>query len=293
MSLTTAPGRPLIQKATNMLSKPFHSPLIPTTLPLLHLSNPELERLRIVPSLMAFYAGNPVHDQNISDLRAMVQRHINLPTKTILNAVLRSQRFILIESYRAQIQLGSRLKSVHYKELVALLHRLRSIDPELMPRDVSHALSKYYAVSQNSSSNTTINVPIKSLDKLGRAFGKAKRKQARSQVHLVRGQGEILCNGLLLTLYFTQDQQRRRLAFPFQVIGQEGLYNIFITVHGGGKSGQAEAAMYAISKALVVFNPLVKPRLYKAGLMTSDARVVERKKPGKLKARKSPAWVKR
>lgn len=259
----------------------------------LRMSDPELELLRLVPTLLGFYAGNPVHDHNVSELQALLRKHINLPTRGLLDAELREHRFLLIEAYRSRIQLGTRLKTIHFKELTSLLHRLRSIDPQLMPRDVKETLQTYYAHNQTSATSVAPIKTVKTLDQFGRALGKAKRKEARAHVYVVQGEGQVLVNGELLTTYFSQDMWRRRIAFPFQVLAQEGKYNIFATTHGGGKSGQAEAIMYAIAKAMVVVNPLLKSRLHKAGLMTSDARVVERKKPGKLKARKSPAWVKR
>lgn len=285
------PARPLIPESVRANAKPLQRPIIPANPSCLTILQPELERLRVVPSLPAFYAGSPIHDRNVSELQRMVRKYINLPTVQLLDSQLRQMRFLSIETHRQQVQLGTRLKTVHFKELTSLLHRLRSIDPQLMPRDVYQLLSRYFVDVQSASGSNLKKEP--SLDQYGRAVGKAKRKEARAHVYVVKGQGEILVNGQLVTKYFAEETWRRRLAFPFQVIGQEGQYNVSAAVRGGGKSGQAEAIMYAISKAMIVFNPLLKPRMYKAGLMTSDARVVERKKPGKVKARKAPTWVKR
>lgn len=293
MPATIVEGRPLVPVISRAKLAKQRVMRVPSMPPSLRMSDPELELLRLVPTLLGFYAGNPVHDHNVSELQTLLRKHINLPTRGLLDVELKEHRFLLIEAYRSRIQLGTRLKMIHFRELTSLLHRLRSIDPELMPRDVRETLKTYYAHNQTSAASVAPVKTVKVLDQFGRALGKAKRKEARAHVYVVKGEGQVLVNGELLTTYFPEDMWRRRIAFPFQVLAQEGKYNIFATTHGGGKSGQAEAIMYAVAKAMVVVNPLLKPRLYKAGLMTSDARVVERKKPGKLKARKSPAWVKR
>ncbi|KAK6455457.1 mitochondrial ribosomal protein S9 [Scheffersomyces xylosifermentans] len=254
------------------------------------LNNYEYERNRVVPTLKTFFGGNPVHDENMNVLNAILRKYINLPTRVLSDEELRSNKFISFENYKNLTQSGTRLKDIHYKELTNILHRLRTIDHELMPREVTEVLEKYRSTSNDF---TGAAKKLKTLDEFGRAFGKAKRKVSRAQVYLTKGTGETLINGKSLIEYFSKDTDRKKIAYPFQVISQEGQYNIFATVSGGGVTGQVESIMYAIAKALVVTNPLLKPRLSKAGLMTSDSRVVERKKPGKVKARKSPTWVKR
>ncbi|ODV78264.1 mitochondrial ribosomal protein S9 [Suhomyces tanzawaensis NRRL Y-17324] len=250
----------------------------------------EAERLRVIPKLKTFFGGIPVHEENMNELNAIIRKYINLPTRLLTDEELRATKFISFETYKEMTQSGTRFKALHFKELTQALHRLRSIDSQLMPKEVSEVLEKY---RNNSGDSLTLTQKEKTLDEFGRAFGKAKRKASSAEVQVVRGEGEILVNGRSVTDYFPRDSDRQKLAYPFKVIGQEGGYNIFATVSGGGVSGQVEAVMYAVAKALIVFNPLLKPRLKKAGLMTSDSRIVERKKPGKVKARKSPTWVKR
>lgn len=282
-------GRPLISSTLKQKLEAKRVQ-IPATLAADNIRMAELERLRVVPALKTYFGGNPVHDENLNELNLLIRKYINLPTKVLSDEELRGFRFISIEAYKKRIDSGTRLKSIHFKELTSALHRLRSIDPELLPRDVSEVLDKY---TNKTSDVTRAAAKLKTLDEFGRAFGKAKRKASKAEVYVVRGTGESLINGKTLIEYLPRDSDRAKIAYPFQVISQEGQFNVFATVNGGGYSGQAEAIMYAIAKALVVVNPLLKPRLYKAGLMTSDARVVERKKPGKVKARKSPTWVKR
>lgn len=264
---------------------------IRATLPSEGLTNWELERKRVVPTLKTFYGGNPVHEENINELNAIIRRHVNLPTRIVDEKEAKITRFLSFEEYQKRSQSGTRIKEVHHRELVQLLNRLRSIEPELMPKDVIDTLQKF-----SHSSNVTEAAQqhkAKTLDEFGRANTVGRRKRSEADVALVKGEGLVLVNGRTISEYFVRVIDRQKIAYPFQVVSQEGQYNVFVTVLGGGISAQAEAVKYGIAKALVVFNPLLKPRLSKAGLMTRDARKVERKKPGKLKARKSPTWVKR
>lgn len=251
----------------------------------------EFERLRIVPKLATFYGGNPVHDENINQLNAMVRKHRNLPTRVLDEKELQAFKFVSFEEYKKRAQSGTRLKIGHHKELLELLNRLRSIEPELMPREVIELLNTYTATSDEKQ--RVVQKTIKTLDEFGRANTFGKRKRAEAKISMVKGEGLVLVNGQSFSEYFKREIDRSKIAYPFKVVSQEGQYNLFITTEGGGISGQAEAAMYGVAKALVIFNPLFKSRLRLAGLMTRDARKVERKKPGKVKARKSPTWVKR
>lgn len=255
-----------------------------------NLTFPELNRIRTTPTLMTFYGGNPIHENNMNHLRLLLRKYQYLPTKPLSDEELQSRKFLGYEAYKERTQSGTRVKKIHYRDLISSLNRLRVIDSQLMPVEVINTLDSYYSTSVNK---TALSKKVKQLDEFGRASTQAKRKAALAKIYLVKGDGSILINGKSAVEYFTNVYARKNLVYPFQVIEQEGQYNVFAEVSGGGYTGQSEAVMYAIAKALVVFNPLLKPRLSKAGLMTSDARVVERKKPGKVKARKSPTWVKR
>lgn len=255
------------------------------------LRNYELERTRVIPKLNTFYGGNPVHDDKINQLNALIEKYQDLPTRTFDAREVKSFKFVSFEEYQHITQSGTRLKVGHHKALITALNRLKSIEPELMPREVSEALDTYSSGGEERSKSTEKS--IKQLDEFGRANAVGKRKRSVANISMVRGSGEVLVNGESFAKYFPRDIDREKIAYPFKVVSQEGQYNIFIEVKSGGLSGQAEAAMYGIAKALVIFNPLLKPRLRLAGLITRDARKVERKKPGKVKARKSPTWVKR
>lgn len=131
------------------------------------------------------------------------------------------------------------------------------------------------------------------LDAQGRSYATGKRKNAIARVWLKSGKGEIVVNGKPLAVYFARPTQQMLIEQPFKIINRVGQYDILVTVTGGGLSGQAGAVRHGVSKALTYFDPALRPVLKRAGLLTRDSRVVERKKYGKHKARRSTQWVKR
>lgn len=131
------------------------------------------------------------------------------------------------------------------------------------------------------------------LDSKGRAYGTGRRKDAVARVWVARGSGKITVNGRDVVQYFARGTQRLMIGQPFELTSRIGQFDINCIVSGGGLSGQAGAVRHGISRALVNFEPTLRTTLKKAGLLTRDARKVERKKYGKHKARKSTQWVKR
>ncbi|KAL3676610.1 hypothetical protein R1sor_026558 [Riccia sorocarpa] len=134
---------------------------------------------------------------------------------------------------------------------------------------------------------------VKTVDAFGRAYATGRRKSSIARVWLREGEGKITINGLPHDLYFPDIDQRLQLLEPFYETNTLGLFDIRSTVKGGGITGQSGALRHGISQALQLFDPLLRPPLKSAGMLTRDSRVVERKKPGKAKARKSYQWVKR
>ncbi|MCP5036475.1 MAG: 30S ribosomal protein S9 [Rhodobacteraceae bacterium] len=130
-------------------------------------------------------------------------------------------------------------------------------------------------------------------DDLGRAYATGKRKDAVARVWIKPGSGKVVVNGRDLNKYFARPVLQMILAQPFSVAGVEGEFDVMATVKGGGLSGQAGAVKHGISKALQLYEPSLRPALKAAGFLTRDSRVVERKKYGKAKARKSFQFSKR
>lgn len=131
------------------------------------------------------------------------------------------------------------------------------------------------------------------IDKLGRAYGTGRRKDAIARVWVKRGSGKIVINGKTLEQYFARPVLRMIINQPFAVLASEGKFDVMVTVEGGGLSGQAGAVRHGISRALDAYDPSFRPTLRKSGFMTRDSRVVERKKYGKAKARRSFQFSKR
>ena len=131
------------------------------------------------------------------------------------------------------------------------------------------------------------------IDEHGRAYATGKRKNAIARVWIKPGAGRITVNGREVETYFARPVLRMIINQAFTVAGREGQYDITATVTGGGLSGQAGAVRHGLSKALTYFEPALRPALKKAGFLTRDSRVVERKKYGRAKARRSFQFSKR
>ena len=130
-------------------------------------------------------------------------------------------------------------------------------------------------------------------DDLGRAYATGKRKDAVSRVWIKPGSGKVVVNGKEMADYFKRPVLQMILRQPFSVAGVEDQFDVMATVKGGGLSGQAGAVKHGISKALQLYDPSLRGALKAAGFLTRDSRVVERKKYGKAKARKSFQFSKR
>ena len=130
-------------------------------------------------------------------------------------------------------------------------------------------------------------------DDLGRSYATGKRKDAVARVWIKPGSGKVTVNGKEMDAYFARPVLQMILRQPFQVAGVDGQFDVMATVKGGGLSGQAGAVKHGISKALQLYDPSLRPALKAAGFLTRDSRVVERKKYGKAKARKSFQFSKR
>ncbi|MEM6620477.1 MAG: 30S ribosomal protein S9 [Pseudomonadota bacterium] len=130
-------------------------------------------------------------------------------------------------------------------------------------------------------------------DALGRSYATGKRKDAVARVWIKPGSGKVTVNGKDMNTYFARPVLQMVLRQPFSVAGVEGEFDVMATVAGGGLSGQAGAVKHGISKALQLYEPSLRAPLKAAGFLTRDARVVERKKYGKRKARRSFQFSKR
>ena len=130
-------------------------------------------------------------------------------------------------------------------------------------------------------------------DEFGRAYATGKRKDAVARVWIKPGSGKVTVNGKEMNKYFARPVLQMILRQPFTVSNVEDQFDVTATVKGGGLSGQAGAVKHGISKALQLYDPSLRGALKAAGFLTRDSRVVERKKYGKRKARRSFQFSKR
>ncbi len=131
------------------------------------------------------------------------------------------------------------------------------------------------------------------LDKQGRSYATGKRKDAVARVWIKPGSGKITINTRVIETYFARPVLRMLIQQPLVASNRAGQYDVTCTVSGGGLSGQAGAVRHGLSKALTYFEPDLRGILKRGGFLTRDSRVVERKKYGKAKARRSFQFSKR
>ena len=156
------------------------------------------------------------------------------------------------------------------------------------------SLGDLEAVAEMHDNLTGSPAPRKPVrDELGRSYSTGKRKDAIARVWIKPGSGRVVINGKDIDKYFARPVLQMILRQPFQVTGVDGQFDVNATVKGGGLSGQAGAVKHGISKALQLYDPTLRSSLKASGFLTRDSRVVERKKYGKRKARRSFQFSKR
>ncbi len=130
-------------------------------------------------------------------------------------------------------------------------------------------------------------------DEFGRSYATGRRKDATARVWIRPGSGKVIVNGKDVNTYFARPVLQMILKQPFSVANVEGQFDVMATVKGGGLSGQAGAVKHGVSQALQLYDPSLRGPLKAAGFLTRDSRVVERKKYGRAKARRSFQFSKR
>jgi small subunit ribosomal protein S9 len=157
--------------------------------------------------------------------------------------------------------------------------------------DLKEAVAEAGGVEGLSPEPEITREPVR--DDLGRSYATGKRKDAVARVWIKPGSGKVTVNGKDIDKYFARPVLQMILRQPFQITDREGQFDVMATVKGGGLSGQAGAVKHGVSKALQLYEPGLRPALKAAGFLTRDSRVVERKKYGKRKARRSFQFSKR
>ena len=147
------------------------------------------------------------------------------------------------------------------------------------------------ALATPSAESAATREPVR--DAQGRSYATGKRKNAVARVWIKPGKGKITINGRDQEVYFARPVLRMMIAQPLEVSGRLGEFDVDVTVTGSGLSGQAGAVRHGIAKALTLYEPGLRPALKPHGFLTRDSRIVERKKYGKAKARRSFQFSKR
>ncbi|KAL8764258.1 MAG: hypothetical protein Q9184_000227 [Pyrenodesmia sp. 2 TL-2023] len=244
-----------------------------------------VQNARVVPASPSYFSGRPDFTDNLLNLQALLRKYQTLPTVAPGQAPRIAWR--TVSQYRLLV--GEPVRASKYHQVVEILKRLNQIHPAVMPPGLQDAMQIYkrdvnpYAVAKRPSV----------VDEHGRACGIGRRKSSSAKVYLVPGEGEVLVNGKSINSIFGRIHDRESAIWALKATDRVDKYNVWALVSGGGTTGQAEALTLGTAKALMVHEPDLKPALRRAGCVTRDPRRVERKKPGKLKARKMPAWVKR
>ena len=158
----------------------------------------------------------------------------------------------------------------------------------------SDGMAALGALSGDAQAEAAPQAPAEpKIDNLGRSYATGRRKDAAARVWVQRGTGQMTINGKNVSEYFARPGLQMILAQPFEATERLGEFDVIATVRGGGLSGQAGAVRHGISRALTLFEPGLRPALKSGGFLTRDPRVVERKKYGKAKARRSFQFSKR
>ena len=154
-------------------------------------------------------------------------------------------------------------------------------------------IKSFEDLGQSENSENDMILPEKEVDDHGRSYATGKRKDAVARVWLKQGPGNIIINGKSSDDYFARPVLRMLISQPLVASDRKEQFDVICSVTGGGLSGQAGAVRHGISKALVLFEPELKKVLKSGGFLTRDSRVVERKKYGRRKARRSFQFSKR
>ncbi|MEL7481766.1 MAG: 30S ribosomal protein S9, partial [Pseudomonadota bacterium] len=153
--------------------------------------------------------------------------------------------------------------------------------------DTAQSLEDLNQLGEGETANADVPPAEPKIDQYGRAYGTGRRKSAVARVWIKPGSGKITINGRDQEKYFARPVLRMVIAQPLIEAGRETEFDVICTVKGSGLSGQAGAVRHGISRALVAYEPALRPKLKPQGFLTRDPRTVERKKYGRRKARRS------
>ncbi|KAI7901101.1 ribosomal protein S9/S16-domain-containing protein [Cokeromyces recurvatus] len=262
----------------------------------------DILQYRDKPESLSYFTGNFKYNDLLIELDALYKQFedwkpetkkidAELPSEL---AVVKATQNEITYSWKSKDKMSEHLSipltTSQWRKIMGHLNMLASL-PKPLPPAVANILEPYQRF--DATSQDVGNSKIRTLDDMGRAFAVGRRKESRANCYLVEGEGKILVNGIELNDYFQRLVDRNEVTLPLDVTETKDKYNAWILVKGGGSTGQAQAIKLGLGRALLIHNSELKPTLRKAGCITRDPRVVERKKEGQRKARAKYTWVKR
>jgi small subunit ribosomal protein S9 len=210
---------------------------------------------RIIPSSPSYFSGSPRFIDHVLKLEALQAKHAALPTVPTSEA----PRMAWFKLAQFRDYVGEPVPMKKYKSLVKILQRLNRIQPDMVPAEVRDTLAAFL----RPGNPYAVEIIPRTVDENGRARGKGKRKESSAVVQLVEGEGEVLVNGKSLVEVFKRVHDRESALWALRCTQRLDKYNAWITVRGGGVTGQAEAITLALGRALLLHEPGLKPVLRK------------------------------
>ncbi|KAG0056184.1 37S ribosomal protein S9, mitochondrial [Gryganskiella cystojenkinii] len=279
--------RPLLARAAAIRTFASTSQVAQTSAPQEPVATPagyqSLQGFQLKPASPSYFTTKPVYNEllvNLDSTYRQFRPHAK-PSK-----LAHRPNWLGKDALTAAVGVDA-LKTSQYRLIVSKLNQLATLTPR--PATIDQLFSQFAKTEEQLTQKAKPRV----VDHLGRALATGRRKEASASVYVVEGEGKVMVNGQDAAVYFKKSQDRDSVLKPFKVTNLLGKYNVWALVQGGGTTGQAEAISLGVAKALMTHTPELKPTLRKAGCITRDMRVVERKKPGQYGARKKFQWVKR
>lgn len=211
------------------------------------------EITRLVPVSASYFTGNADFFDSWLALQELLRRYQTLPTVPKDSAL--HVKWRTLAQYRGVV--GNDVKAAKYKKIIDILDRLNCIDPVVIPSEVQNTLDMY---KRDLRQNVSQAKP-KTLDNVGRAHGMGRRKTSVARVVVLEGYGQVLVNAKPLAQVFERIHDRESAIWPLIATSRMEKYNVWATVEGGGKTGQAEAMTLGLARALLVHEPALKPAL--------------------------------
>ena len=208
---------------------------------------------RIVPASSSYFTSRPNSTDKLLELQTLALRYQTLPTVDPAQAPRKSWRSLT--EYRLLI--GETVQASKHGKAVDILKRLNRIHPSVMPQEVRETLDFY----KRNMDKALINRRPAVIDEDGKTFQVGKRKSSTAKVFVVQGEGKVLINEKALNTAFARPHDRDSALWALRATDRLDKYNIWALVSGGGTTGQAEAITLGVAKALLVFEPNLKPAL--------------------------------